>query len=120
MARQFEGPKSALLRSFERAAMRQAHQEQTSSWKQSHTLDHINSILKDCWYDLSVNEKDTWKQWDVWDAKGYEHQLKIYESQSKSKKSKEMDSSDTNTAKNEGPTTLHIPKRNVFSIPKKH
>lgn len=65
--------------------------------------DHINSILKDKWYDLTDEERDTWREWEVWDAKRYEYQMKIY-----SKK-------DETTTSSSGPA-LSIPKK---SIPKK-
>jgi hypothetical protein len=65
--------------------------------------DHINSILKDRWYDLTDKERDTWRDWEVWDAKRYEYQMKIYAK-------KDEPSSSVSTP------ALSIPKK---SIPKK-
>lgn len=40
---------------------------------------HINGILKDRWDALTEDEKQVWKEWEVWDDKRYEHQLGVYE-----------------------------------------
>lgn len=64
-----------------------------------------------------------WKEWEVWDAKRYQHQMNLYEKQSMTaKKGDEMDSSDIHKAHDEGSTRNEpsIPKRDgMFSIPKK-
>jgi len=82
--------------------------------------DHVNSILKDRWYALSEDEKHVWKEWEVWDAKRYEHQCSIYENrQSRAKKAK------SNSPPREPPKDGVIPKKSIpkkdsaFSIPKK-
>ena len=69
--------------------------------------DHVNSILKDKWYALTDDEKQVWKEWEVWDAKRYEYQSGIYANRNK----KKVKSS--SPKKTDGPS---IPKK---SIPKK-
>eukprot|EP00804_Cyclotella_cryptica_P021885 CCRYP_000846-RA/>CCRYP_000846-RA protein AED:0.28 eAED:0.28 QI:206/0.85/0.87/1/1/1/8/1264/1475 len=85
--------------------------------------DRINNILKDRWYDLTDEERDVWKEWEVWDAKRYQYQLNLYEKQfMTAKRGDEMDSSDVHKGNEEGSTTNgpSIPKRDgLFSIPKK-
>ena len=39
----------------------------------------VNGILKDRWDALTENEKQVWREWEVWDDKRYEHQLAVYE-----------------------------------------
>lgn len=65
--------------------------------------DHINSILKERWYALTDDEQDTWRKWEVWDAKRYEHEVKIY-----SKKEQPVNAAPA--------PAMSIPKK---SIPKK-
>jgi hypothetical protein len=36
-------------------------------------------MLKDRWDTLTEDGKQIWKEWEVWDAKRYEHQLGIYQ-----------------------------------------
>lgn len=69
--------------------------------------DHINSILKERWYALTDDEQDTWREWEVWDAKRYEYQMKIYY--------KEAESPSAATYASAVPA-MSIPKK---SIPKK-
>jgi hypothetical protein len=39
----------------------------------------VKSILLKRWKALNDDEKSVWWKWEVWDAKRYEHQLKVYE-----------------------------------------
>ena len=81
--------------------------------------DHVNGILKDKWHNLTEDESYVWKEWEVWDAKRYEHQWDIYENKrSRAKKAKNDDVSTSEDG-------LSVPKKSipkkggVFSIPKK-
>lgn len=41
--------------------------------------DHVNSILLKRWKALNHTEKEVWEKWEVWDAKRYACQMKIYQ-----------------------------------------
>lgn len=73
------------------------------------TQDHVNGILKDRWYALTEDEKHVWKEWEVWDAKRYEHQWELYENESKKSSKK---------AKSEGRSSTP-PMKDGMAVPKK-
>lgn len=52
--------------------------------------DQVNGKLKDRWDSLTEDEKQVWKDWEVWDAKRYEHQLGTYESRHSSQGSQSL------------------------------
>jgi len=71
----------------------------------------VNAILKDRWFSLTDEEKDTWKKWEKWDAKRHDHDVAIFErSERKKRKSK-----DENARKREFSTSpvqgMNIPKK---------
>jgi len=75
--------------------------------------DHVNGILKDRWYALTEEEKHVWKEWELWDAKRYEHQWEIYQN----RQNKETVKKAKTEASAEDPSFLK--KESAFSIPKK-
>mmetsp|Transcript_24578 Transcript_24578/g.50608 ORF Transcript_24578/g.50608 Transcript_24578/m.50608 type:complete len:1255 (-) Transcript_24578:97-3861(-) len=91
--------------------------------------DHVNRILKERWYDLSVDEKHKWKQWEEWDVKRYEYQMELFEQRGQKKDSgsgfSKRSRNELTSPLNDG---LHIPKKGrskgsggggSFCIPKK-
>ncbi len=88
---------------------------------------HVNGILKNRWDALTEDEKQVWKEWEVWDAKRYEHQLGIYEnsrgSQGSQKKAKIVDDSTSIPKKTSNNTvfdqTTSKSSAGAFSIPKR-
>jgi len=75
--------------------------------------DHVNGILKDRWYALREDEKHVWKEWELWDAKRYDHQREIHENRQNEKITKRA-KADASTKESS------IPKKDdAFSIPKK-
>lgn len=87
--------------------------------------DIINSILKQKWLDSSDEEKNIWKQWQIWDSLRFKRDRMIYDA----KQSQTTSSHDHNATKsqNEGngfsrkadeinndnsqKSTFHIPKK---------
>ncbi len=82
--------------------------------------DRVNSILKERWYDLTDDGKHTWKEWEAWDAKRYEHQLNVYEKKQGCANKKVKSNDDAPPKMNDG---ISVPKKSIpkksFLIPKK-
>jgi hypothetical protein len=60
---------------------------------------------------LSDEERDTWREWEVWDAKRYEYQMKIY-----SKKGEAPSAAPSRAPAPAAAPAMSIPKK---AIPKK-
>lgn len=72
---------------------------------------------------LTSDEKHVWKEWEVWDAKRYEHQWDVYGKKQNSKGTAKKAGKSAGTPGAEealGPSSS-IPKKNssAFHIPKK-
>jgi len=69
----------------------------------------VNSILKDRWYSMPDDEKETWKKWELWDALRFEREKAIF---------KRENSPGTNTSHAEN-TGLMDSSQSKLSVPKK-
>jgi hypothetical protein len=81
-------------------------------------------MLKDRWDALPEDGKQTWKEWEIWDAKRYEYQLGVYQKknsyQGSPKKAKPVEeipkTTNNNTAVDH---TTSKSAAGAFSIPKR-
>ena len=77
--------------------------------------DHINSLLKDRWYALPYDEKHVWEEWEIWDAKRFQHQCEVYENRRMGTKKapviKDGFSLPKKSLNEEKGGVLHVPKK---------
>ena len=75
------------------------------------TQEKVNSILREKWYALTKEDKQTWKEWEQWDAKRYAYHLAIYDKARAARSGTSEDDATSPKPSNTSADDLHVPKK---------